>query len=83
MTEQEIFNGLKKIMEQNAPRDGRPASLSMETDLEELGIDSARRVDILLETEEAFGISIDETAFGKVQRLGDLVSLVNKEIAKP
>lgn len=82
MTEQEVFNGLKKIIEQNAPRNGRPSTLTMETNLEELGIDSAYRFDILLETEEAFGITIDEAAFGKVQRLGDLVSMVNEEIAK-
>jgi acyl carrier protein len=54
----------------------------METNLEELGIDSAHRIDILLETEEAFGISIEETAFGQVQRFGGLVSLVNEAIAK-
>jgi acyl carrier protein len=82
MTGQEVFDGLKKIIEQNAPRDGRPSTLSMETNLEELGIDSAHRIDILLETEEAFGISIDEIAFGQAKRLGDLVSLVNEEIAK-
>jgi acyl carrier protein len=82
MTDQEVFNGLKKIIEQNAPRNGRPSSLSMETNLEELGIDSAHRIDILLETEEAFGISIEETAFGQVQRLGGLVALVNEAIAK-
>ena len=82
MTEQEVFDGLKKIIEQNSPRNGRPTTLSMETNLEKLGIDSAHRVDILLETEEAFGISIEELAFGKVERLGDLVSLVNQEVAK-
>ena len=82
MTEQDVFNGLKKIIEQNAPREGRPSTLSMETNLEDLGIDSAHRIDILLETEEAFGISIEETAFGQAKRLGDLVRLVNEEVSQ-
>ena len=80
MQEQEVFDRLKAIIEQNSPRNGRGSALSMETNLEQLGIDSAHRIDILLEAEEVFQIPIDEMAFSKVQKLGDLVSLINHEL---
>jgi len=78
MTQEGIYEGLKKVIERNLPRNGRSISLLMDTNLDQLGIDSARRIDILLDAEDMFGIVIEESAFAAVSTLRDLVNLVGE-----
>lgn len=44
--------------------------------IEDLGVNSARLVDIVLEFEDEFGISIDDEAADKVRTIGDAVQLI-------
>jgi acyl carrier protein len=83
MTHEEIFQKLTQIIQRNAPRNAKGHVLEMDTNLDQLGIDSAHRIDILLDTEDGFQIAIEESAFAKVHRFGDLVELVNEMMAVP
>lgn len=47
--------------------------------LEDLNINSARLVDIVLAFEDEFGIEIDDTAADRVQTLGDAVTLIREK----
>jgi acyl carrier protein len=44
--------------------------------LEDLGVNSARLVDIILAFEDEFGIEIDDASADRVRTLGDAVKLV-------
>jgi acyl carrier protein len=44
--------------------------------IEDLGVNSARLVDIVLEFEDQFGISIDDEAADKVRTIGDAVRMI-------
>jgi acyl carrier protein len=47
--------------------------------LEDLGVNSARLVDIILEFEDKFDISIEDEAADKVATLGDAVALIKSK----
>jgi len=49
--------------------------------IEDLGVNSARLVDIILEFEDAFGILIDDQAVDKVRTLGDAVEMIAGKLA--
>jgi len=44
--------------------------------LEDLGVNSARLVDIILAFEDDFGIAIDDAAADKVRTVGDAVTMI-------
>ena len=71
------YEGLKEIVERYAPRDGAAAPVSSDATLDDMGIDSPRRVDILLDIEDCFKISIQDDQFDKVRTFKDLVNLVD------
>lgn len=45
----------------------------------DLGVSSANLVDVLLEFEDAFGISISDEELGKIETLGDAVSIIDSK----
>ena len=55
-------------------------SLTMETNLLDLGLDSLDGIEILMELEEEFDIEVSDDAFGKVKTLGDIVYYIEVEI---
>jgi acyl carrier protein len=79
MTEQalDINEELKKIVCRFAPRSGPAPVLRPETRLvDDVGIDSPRMVDIVLDIEDRFGITVEDEQIQKVKTFGDLVALV-------
>lgn len=46
---------------------------------DDLGVNSARLVDIVLEFEDQFGIEIDDEAADRVQTLGDAVTVIEEK----
>ena len=78
MEETQVFQSVRKIVERYMPRSGAPVALVPEATLDDLDIDSPRRVDVLLDIEDHFKISISDSEFEKVRTLGDLVSLVDR-----
>ena len=52
--------------------------------IEDLGVDSSRLIEVVLELEDVFGIEIPDTAVNGFKTLGDLVSFVDaKRIVQP
>jgi acyl carrier protein len=71
--QQEIFKLLKTYEGRSANQS--PVTLSSKLS-EDLDIDSARLVDIVLDVEAKFGISIDDANLPNLKTVGELVSLV-------
>ena len=77
MTRAEILQDVLDILKKYKGRGADRASLSESTRLaDELDIDSARMVDIVLDAEAKFGISIDDASLPKLLTIGDIVDLV-------
>jgi acyl carrier protein len=49
--------------------------------IEDLGVNSARLVDIILAFEDEFGISVDDESADKVRTLGDAVQMIVQKTA--
>jgi len=49
--------------------------------IEDLGVNSARLVDIILAFEDEFGIEVDDDSADKVRTLGDAVQMIQKKTA--
>jgi len=80
MTEQEIFDKVIAILKPYVKNRDALATASKETNiLEDLKVNSARLVDVVLAFEDEFEIEIaDEDADG-VDTVGDAVSLIRKK----
>ena len=58
-------------------RDAQTATINDETRLiEDLKVNSARLVDIILETEDKFGIAIDDYSADGMRTVGDAVNVI-------
>jgi acyl carrier protein len=81
MTEQEIFDKVIAILKPYVKNRDALATVSNETNiLEDLKVNSARLVDVVLAFEDEFEIEIaDEDADG-VDTVGDAVKLIGKKI---
>ncbi len=62
-----------------------PAALDAAGDstriVEDLGVNSARLVDIILAFEDEFGIEVDDESADKVRTLGDAVRMIQQKTA--
>lgn len=77
MTRAEILQDVLDILKKYKGRGADRASLSESTRLaDELDIDSARMVDIVLDAEAKFDVSIDDSCLPKLVTIGDIVDLV-------
>ena len=56
-------------------------TITADTTLEELGLSSLERVELMVELEERFNLSIDEATFTKARRLADLVEQISRPAA--
>ena len=81
MTEQEIFDKVVAILKPYVKNKDALATVSNETNiLEDLKVNSARLVDVVLAFEDEFEIEIaDEDADG-VDTVGDAVKLIGQKI---
>ncbi len=49
--------------------------------IEDLGVNSARLVDIILDIEDEFQIEIDDQSADKIHTIGDAVALIEQKLA--
>lgn len=49
--------------------------------IEDLGVNSARLVDIILAFEDEFGIEVDDESADRVRTLGDAVRVIQQKVA--
>jgi len=76
MTRTEVFDKVVKIITPFAPTSFRGALTESTHITDNLGVNSARFVDIVLELEDQFGISIDDSRMDKMDTIGDVVNEV-------
>ena len=54
-----------------------PKSITEESSFKDMEVDSLDMVEIMMEIEDAFGITIDETA--EIQTVGDIIKLIQEQ----
>ena len=54
-----------------------PKSITEESSFKDMEVDSLDMVEIVMEIEDAFGITIDETA--EIQTVGDIIKLIQEK----
>jgi acyl carrier protein len=78
MNRPEIMQDVLKILGRYQKRANTSGPLTESTLLfKDLDIDSARLVDIVLDLEEKFNITIDDTKLDEIKTVGDIVNLVD------
>ncbi len=77
MTREEIREEVLKLLSKFAGRAAKKTELSESTTLDELDVNSARMIDIVLDLEDQFGVTIDDSNTPKLKTVADVVSLVD------
>lgn len=54
--------------------------VALEAPLRELGLDSMMILDVMLETEDRFGVKLMDLALPREPKLGDVVSLIERNL---
>ena len=82
MTEKEIIDRLKKIVEPYVQRLEGLKNFREETDfLNDLQINSANLVDVVLDVEDDFDIEIDNDSMEGMLTVGDAKNIIQKKIS--
>jgi acyl carrier protein len=81
MTQQEVFEQVVKILTPYVKNQEALDSVSMSTHiLDELTVNSARLVDVVLEFEDAFDIEIADEDVDSVETVGNAVALIQSKL---
>ena len=81
MDQTEIFDRVVKILTPYVKNQEALERASMATNiLDDLKVNSARLVDVVLEFEDAFNIEIDDDDVDKVETVGNAVELIEAKI---
>lgn len=81
MNREEIFGKVKEILTPYVKNETALAAISDETSiLEDLQVNSARLVDIILAFEDVFDIEVDDEAADQVGTIGDAVALIQAQL---
>ena len=70
-------NGITELIQTYIP----DRTITSDTTLEELGLSSLEQVELMVELEERFGITVDEAAFTGARRVADLVEQISRPSA--
>lgn len=81
MERQEIFDQIKEILEPYVKNEQAFAAMNEDTSiLEDLEVNSARLVDIILAFEDEFDIEVDDESADQVATIGDAVELIHERL---
>ncbi len=81
MTQTEILAKLIEIVRPYSQESAAMEHVSMETDfIKDLKIDSATLVDVVLDVEDAFGITIDNSAMEKMTNVANTIAVIEDAI---
>ncbi|MFZ2633378.1 MAG: phosphopantetheine-binding protein [Desulfosalsimonadaceae bacterium] len=77
----EIFNRVVKIISEFVKEPERLENISMDTlIIQDLKVNSARLVDIIIQSEDAFDIGIDDDDADQIKTIGDAVRVVERKL---
>lgn len=77
MNEAEVYEKVVAVISPFAKNEEALANVSKDTNiLDELNVNSARLVDIMLEFEDAFDIEVEDEAADDIVTVGDAVNLI-------
>ncbi|MFW0716110.1 acyl carrier protein [Pedobacter sp. N23S346] len=83
MSNEEIINQLKPIITTYAPVSEALDNLNEESDfIKDLNINSANLVDIILDVEEAFGITIDNASMEKMLTVKASIEVIKEKLSE-
>ena len=81
MTETQVFEKVAGLIGPYAKNQEALKELSVDSKiLEDLGVNSARLVDIVLAFEDAFDIEVEDEAADDIWTMGDAVKLINSKL---
>jgi len=79
---QDIYPKLKEIIQPYLPEDVNPDAISPESHLvTDLNINSTHLVDIVLDVEDAFDITIEDDELGKMETVNASIALIEQKLA--
>ncbi len=83
MSNEEIINKLKPIITTYAPVSAALDNLNEDSDfIKDLNINSANLVDIVLDVEEEFGITIDNTSMEKMLTVKASIEVIKEKLSE-
>ena len=81
MEQVQIFNEVVTILKPYVKNESALTGISEETHiLDDLKVNSARLVDIIIKCEDIFGIEIDDDDADKIRTIGDAITVVKKKL---
>jgi acyl carrier protein len=82
MTEQDIEQKLRKIIKIYLPADSKVTQINKDDHLmQDLGINSSHLVDVALDVEDEFDITLDEQDMERMQTVGAALQIVQAKIS--
>ncbi|MDI9569510.1 MAG: phosphopantetheine-binding protein [Pseudomonadota bacterium] len=82
MEEKEIFKEMIDILRLYAKdKEGLDKATMATHILDDLKVNSARLVDVIIKCEDVFGIAIEDDEADKIRTVGDAVALIGKKLA--
>jgi acyl carrier protein len=81
MEQSEVFERVVKILTPWVKNEAALGSVAMETSiLDDLKVNSARLVDVVIAFEDEFGIEIEDEDVDSVNTVGDAVALISSKL---
>jgi acyl carrier protein len=81
MDEKKIFEEMINILKPYAKNQELLEKATLETHiLNDLKVNSARLVDVIIKCEDVFGISVDDDEADKIRTVGDAVRLIKQKL---
>ncbi|NNE76212.1 MAG: acyl carrier protein [Pricia sp.] len=83
MTQEQRYQKLKDIIKIYLPEDVSVDDITMESHfIDELNINSANLVDIILDVEDEFDITLENEDMDKMQRVEDALKIIEAKLGK-
>ena len=80
MERNEILEKLQTILKENAPEQVDWATVTEETPIETMGIDSLFMLDLLFDLEDAFGVKIEAKDVVGIKTVGQMVTFLDERV---
>jgi acyl carrier protein len=81
MDEQSIFSKMVEILRVYTKDPGLLDKATMETHiLNDLRVNSARLVDVIIKCEDVFGVSVEDDEADKIGTIGDAVAIIKSKL---